>query len=124
MTTRQKTLAAWDGFAPDWVLVMADRCDQTSQRAVAERIGYSPASVNRILKNKWSADLTAVERMVRGAFMAATVICPVQGEIGTDACSANQELPFAATNNMRVRLYRACRGGCQHSRIDHADARI
>lgn len=49
--------------------------------------------------------------------MHATVACPVAGELRMHHCLQNQRMPFAATNPQRVRLYRACRAGCPHSRL-------
>lgn len=117
MSNLERARAAWGVPLPEWTEALAVACDETSQRKVAERLGYSPGTVNGVINNKWPASTAAVEQAVRDQLMASTVICPVQGQIGMDACLANQALPFAATNNMRVRLYRACRDGCHHSRV-------
>lgn len=125
VTNGEKARAAWGGMPPDWVAVLAAECDKPKcgQRTVGVRIGYSAGTVNAVINNKWPASTAAIERAVRDAYMATTVICPVQGQIGLDKCLDNQALPFASTNNMRVRLYRACRDGCHHSRLDHDRAR-
>lgn len=119
MTNMEKAKQAWGPMLPDWIEALASECDKRSQRKVAESLGYSAGAVNGVINNKWPASTSAIEHAVRDAFMATTVICPVQGEIGLDACLANQAMEFAATNSMRVRLFRACRDGCHHSRIGH-----
>lgn len=115
-TARAKIHAAWGPDAPGWVRALADECDHTSQSKTATRIGYSAAVVNTVLGRTYRGDYTAVEQAVKGALQAETVQCPVAGELAAHQCSEYQRQPFSATNNMRVRLYRACRSGCPHSR--------
>jgi hypothetical protein len=111
-----KARAAWGLPLADWTEALAVACDESSQRQVAANLGYSPGAVNAVINNKWPASTAAIERIVRERLMAVTLICPVQGEIGLNTCLANQALEFASTNHQRVRLYRACRSGCHHSR--------
>ena len=107
----------WNGAAPDFVLELARKCDDLgSQRAVAELIGYSAATVNLVLGNRYSGDMGRVETTIRGALMAETVPCPVLGEITKDICSQHQREIYRPTNSMRARLYRACRN-CQYSQV-------
>lgn len=124
MTSLERAIAAWGGNPPDWVQALARACDETSQRRVAEALDYSPGAVNGVVNNKWPASTAAIEAAVRRAYMAVTVICPVLGEIGQAECEANQARPFSAANGLRVRLYRACRDGCHHSRMGDAGARV
>ena len=109
---------SWGNTPPNWVLRMGIECYEDSQAAVARQIHYSPAAVNMVLKNRYSGDLSRVESAFRGAFMGATADCPVLGEIPTNDCLAHQRRPFEPTNGRRVALYRACRAGCSHSRIE------
>lgn len=117
-----KARAAWGEALPDWIAALAAAADRLGGKAVADRIGFSRATVSLVVNNKWSRDLTAVERAVRGALMAETVDCPVVGAIGTDLCGQHQKAPWAPHNPQRIQFYRACRGGCPHSSIggDHA----
>ncbi|MDA8230375.1 MAG: transcriptional regulator [Magnetospirillum sp.] len=108
--------AAWGESMPDWVDALGRACDQASQSAVAKRIGYSAAAVSFVINAKYTGDLTAVEQAVRGALMAATVACPLVGELATDACLAHQRAAWAPHNPQRIAFYRACRSGCPHSR--------
>ncbi|MGA9722692.1 MAG: helix-turn-helix transcriptional regulator [Candidatus Binatus sp.] len=92
-------------------------CERTSQTAVAKLIGYSPTVVNRILKGNYEGDAAAVQKAIEGALMGATVMCPVLREIAANRCLEIQGQPFAATNPTRVALFKACRSGCPHSRL-------
>lgn len=110
--------AAWDENPPAWITVLAEECDLTSQARAGRRIGYSASVVNGALKRSYKGSLSDVQRAVEGALMGATVDCPVLGEIPKNQCLEYQRQPLAATNPVRVRLWRACRGGCPHSRIN------
>lgn len=112
----QNVRASWGDDAPEWVLLLAEQCDRSTQKKVAEQIGYCGAVVNQVLKRRYGGDLAAVEKSVRGAFLNATVSCPVLGDLPLNRCLQHQRQRFSAVNAMRVRLYRACHGGCPHAR--------
>ncbi len=102
----------------DWIETLSKACKEDSQKAVADRIGYSPTVVNQVLKGAYKGDLAAVELAVRGALMNKTVDCPVIGPLPTNRCLEIQKQPFAATNPQRVRLFQACRT-CPHAQRRH-----
>lgn len=106
----------WGEKVPEWVQILAEECDRASQKRVAEAIGYSSAVVNQVLKHRYTGDLVAVEKAVRGAYLNATVACPVLGDLPLNLCLQHQRAKFADTNNSRVRLYQACHGGCPHAK--------
>lgn len=112
--------AAWGEAMPDWIVALAEACDAASQSRVAGRLSYSPAVINQVLKGVYPGDVWKVEMAVRGALMAETVACPVLGEIDTQRCLVEQRRPFAATSSLRVQVYRACRAGCPHSRLEES----
>ena len=118
----ERAAASWGDTIPDWVLVLAEACDRTSQNAAAKKLGYSAAMVSTVIANKYGGGLIAVEQAVRGAFMSATVECPVVGELGADACNTHQRAPWAPHNPSRIAFFKACRNGCPHSRIGGKDA--
>ena len=111
--------AAWGDEMPDWVVTLAQACDRSSQNAIAKRLGLSGSVVSAVLRRNYSGNYETVEQATRGALMGDTLICPVLGEIATHACLEHQKkarYPVAASS-ARVRISRACRGGCIHSRI-------
>jgi hypothetical protein len=104
-------------MSKDWLEVLREQCDNSSQAQVSKQLGYSPAVINQTLKGCYKGNLSTVELTVKGCFMAKTVTCPVVGEIAQHICLNYQKLPFAAINPQRVQLYKACRAGCPHSRL-------
>lgn len=119
MTRASETVTQhWHGDAPEWVLMLADHCDRAgSQRATADAIGYSASAVNMVLKNRYPGVLDKIEERVRGVLMGETVECPVLGTLPRHVCREHQRAEFSSASGLRVRLYRACRGSCAHSRI-------
>lgn len=110
--------AAWDGAPPAWVMALAEECDLTSQAKAGRRIGYSASVVNGALKRIYKGSMNDVQRAVEGALMGATVDCPVLGQIPKNQCLTNQRTPLTASSPVRAALWRACRGGCPHSRVN------
>ena len=100
-----------------WLAALAAEAAQRGQGEAARLIGYRPSVVSQVLSGTYRGDVNAVRRAVEGAFLGATVECPVLGEIPAQRCGALQRQPFAATTPERVKLWRACRGGCPHSRL-------
>jgi len=109
----------WGEDAPDWIVVLAEECDRTSQARAGQAIGRSGSLVNQVLQHRYPGDLTAVKERVKAAFMAAVVTCPALGEIPTIQCLDHQKHAKAGNrgSSFRVTLYRACRADCPHSRI-------
>lgn len=99
----------------DWLDVLRGHCDASTQRKVAERLGYSTSVISQVLNGKYLGDLSAVRTKVEGVFMGLVVDCPVVGELPRDRCLDYQRREFAATNHLRVQLARAC-PGCRHFR--------
>lgn len=108
---------SYRGEVPSWVSVLAERCTEERQSAVARRLEVSPSMISAVLSNTYTTkggSTVGLEAKVRGAYMGATVDCPVLGEIGTDRCRIEQKEPFRATSAMRAQLYHACRK-CPHN---------
>lgn len=106
----RKAVAAW-GDLPDWAQTLAEACDDASLRQTAAILGVSPATVSLAI-NKERENLNFLKARVIATLMAATVTCPVLGEMGREACLRNQAKPFCSANPIRIQLYRACRDGC------------
>jgi hypothetical protein len=102
--------AAWGEAAPDWVVALAGACAASSQGRVAERMGRSAAVVSQVLRKKYPGDMPAVEELVRGCYLAATVQCPALGTLPTNECAGwrRKARSFAGANALRVQMYRAC----------------
>jgi hypothetical protein len=99
----------WGTNPPEWILVLAEECDRTSQGKAAARLGVkSPAIVNQALQNKYSGRMDRLEERVRGELMNKVLACPVLGEISARRCLDEQARPFTSSNALRLRLNRAC----------------
>ncbi len=100
--------ACWGAAAPEWIVVLADACDGSSQAAVSRRLGVSGAMINQALRNTYSGRMDKLEQRVRGELMNERAQCPVLGDITKRRCIDEQTRPYAATNAVRVELRRAC----------------
>ena len=108
------TAAATQQERPEWIQVLDEECERTSQKRVSRKLRQpdnfpSPTVINQVLKDKYPSPTDRIQALVEGAFMGKTVRCPVLDEITHDICIEKQELPFAATNPQRVKLFRACK---------------
>lgn len=114
MSARDTVQRCWGAEAPDWVVALAAACDQSSYAKVGGRIGYTKGTVHQVLhKLRRPGGLGRLEAAVRAQIMDVRVSCPVLGAIRLSECRERRATPFAATNALRVRLYRACRGCVQ-----------
>jgi len=77
---------------------------------VAVRTGYSKSAICHVQKGTYKGKAEKVLDAVRNVFSMEPVNCPVLGEIPLSRCVEEKNRPFAATNPLRVRLARACRG--------------
>lgn len=110
MSHRDKAAAAWPDL-PDWVAVLAERCDLASQQKVARTVGYSAATLSYVLGNRYGGDLGKVEQAVRATLMAAEVACPELGTMALVQCMEWRERAktFETTSSLRRQMYDACR---------------
>lgn len=114
----EKARAAWGEPPPDWIIALAEACNAETQSAVGKKIGYSGSTISQVLSDTYrNGDMARIEQLVRGAFMAETVHCPVAQEIGRDVCLGWQKRPFSTASANAVRMYQACRDNCPHSRL-------
>ena len=100
---------SWGDDLPDWVEALAIESDRTSQAAAGRAMGRSAALVNQVIKRSYKGDLTAVEPLVRGAFMHEVVDCPIMGQLPVNRCLEHLKARFSNANHVRVQLYRACK---------------
>jgi hypothetical protein len=120
-TNAAKARDAWGDALPDWVLLLAKVCDQGNQATAAKAIRYSSPVVNAVVNNTYKGNLAAVKRAVEGAFLNATVDCPVLETIPAQRCLSEQRRPLSGANPWRVALWRACRAGCAHFQGQRAE---
>lgn len=92
VTSLAKAQAAWGSSLPDWVEVLANANDETSQNRVAERLGISGAQVSMIIKNIYAGDYSTAESAVRSNLMSEEVHCPAVGSnVGLGRCLQTQD---------------------------------
>lgn len=116
-TFTEKAASAWGDDLPEWVAELAALATAGGLKAAAQATKYSIGALSAVIGNKYKGDLIAVEGAVRGALMGLNVNCPAQGEIGRHQCLKWQKQPYGSSDSTRVRVYRACRSGCPHSRL-------
>lgn len=112
-----KAQDAWGKSCPEWVLEWARYANRNTGTLAAKKVNYSLATFSYVMANKYTGDIQRVELKVRGALMSETVMCPIVGEIGRDRCLDEQKMGHTGASSVRAKIYRACRGGCPHSRI-------
>lgn len=98
-----------DSDDSDWLEALQEAVKRTSQRSVAAKLGVSTTMVSQALNGRYPSSLRTLEQRVRGTLLAATVDCPVLGEISTRRCADEQRRPFSTSNPTRVRLFVTCR---------------
>lgn len=117
LSMSEKARMAWGEHLPDWVEVLAEQAENFGLKKTAKAIGYSTAAISSVINNRYQGRLDHVKDAARGAFMGASVICPVLGEIGRDTCLNHQKSTARGTSSLRARLRYACRNGCPHSTL-------
>ena len=105
--------------AADWLDVLRVACAETSQAAVARRLGVSASVVNQALKGAYKGNLSRLQTLIEGRLLNQTVDCPVFGDLAKHKCQEHQarDPRFITANPLTMRLYRACRSGCPHSKL-------
>lgn len=110
---RDRVREKWRGRAPDWIMTLAGALDDEvaaggSQTTLGKRLGIQPSVISGIIGKTYPGKLDRHEAAVRGRLMAATVTCPVLGNIGRDACATYQQSRFSTAAPHRARLHKAC----------------
>lgn len=103
----------------NWLAVLREACADSTQSAIARRLGVSTAQISQALAGKYKGDLSRLQMLVEGHLLNKTVRCPVVGECEIHKCEEHQlrDRRFATANPLFVRLYRACRSGCPNSKL-------
>jgi hypothetical protein len=109
ISAKDHVASHWGATAPDWVIQLADYCDDHSQSAAAKKVGRSASLINQVLKNRYEGNLNAVKGRVTAALKKDGVVCPILGRIDGSACLSHQKQKFNPNNHIAVSLFRACR---------------
>jgi len=107
-TNIDKAVAAWGIDMPAWIKLLAEACDRASQRDVAGRIGYSSGVVSKIINAKYPGDYGEAERLVRAAFSAERVMCPLFGSMALKTCLRNRRRAHSPRHEVHLAFDRAC----------------
>ncbi|KQO58863.1 hypothetical protein [Sphingomonas sp. Leaf257] len=89
-SNRDKALSAWGADAPAWVLVLADACDRTNQRAVASQLDKSGGYVSRLINRSYAGSYPEAEQLVRATLTEEEVVCPLYGQMPLKTCIRNR----------------------------------
>src|SRR5690554_461253 len=94
----------------EWLeLLRAAVAEAGAMRPVATRLGCSVSAVSHLLSGSYKADPAHMAQRIEETYGHRVVDCPVLGSIPITECAKHRNAPFAATNPIRVRLWRACR---------------
>ena len=99
----------------DAMQILREKVEEIGQAETARRLKVSASAVSQLLHGKYGAAPDGIFQRVIEVFGGISVDCPVLGEISLAECSEEKKRPFAASNHLRVKLFRACRE-CKESR--------
>ena len=120
LTNLERAAAAWNGVPPAWVRALAQACDASNQRAVAEVCGFpSHPEVGRIVRREHTGSYAEAEARVRAALkvpdQAAAIASPAPAPAPAPAANLAKAIAAWGTEPPRwVRLLaQACDAGSQ-----------
>lgn len=82
----EKARIAWGDDLPDYIVVLAERCDETTQRAVGRALGFHASAVSKLINRNYEAGYDELEIKIRRVLMNVGVACPTFGEIPLASC--------------------------------------
>ena len=88
--------------------LLKETINERGAARVAADLGYSRTTISMVLNGKYPSSTEKILKRVVETYGTAIVECPVLGPITIKKCSHHKRQPFAATNQLRSRLYRAC----------------
>lgn len=77
-------------------------------KRTGEMIGYSAPVVIAVCDGTYPANPARVREAVEAHLGAATVPCPVLGDLALTECRRYRTAEFSPSNPVRARLYRTC----------------
>lgn len=105
----------------NWLEILQSEVDRQgkSQNKVAAELGISTSKLSQTLRGIYPGSTEDIQLKVESMYMSKTVFCPaLKRDISLRECAGNQERPFSSANRERVKLYKACRSGCEHSKLE------
>ncbi|WP_434777662.1 XRE family transcriptional regulator [Neisseria sp. Ec49-e6-T10] len=91
----------------NWFDILKNAVAHSSQGQVAVAIGYSPTTINQVLKGKYAGKTDKVAQRVIDVL--AVVECPYQGEkIAMSECKEIAQGPAPSHNPSKMAHWRAC----------------
>lgn len=103
-----KAEAAWGLPLPGYIKLLADACDRTNQRAVADRLGMSGGYVSRVLNQRYAGSYEEAEKLIRATFGDERVNCPAFGQMSLKTCIRNRRRKHGSQNFMHLRFDATC----------------
>lgn len=109
LSNLDRATAGWGADMPAWVRMLANACDRTSQRVVAERLGLKHPTISRVVRHDYNASYREIETLVRAAFGAEDVACPAIGDlIPLSGCVRNRRRTAPPVNHLHQLWMRHC----------------
>lgn len=99
-----------------WLAILRQQVKDQGQRKVADAMGVSTTVISQVCNEKYPGDMQRIQALVESVFLSKTVQCPVLGEIPWHKCHRHQQNEHTS-NPQKLRLYRACRSGCENSEL-------
>jgi hypothetical protein len=92
---------------PDAIKLLTEKVNETSQARVAEKLGYSPAAINTVLKGTCPNPEHILQRVIE-VFGGLSVACPeLRGDITLAECAGHRKRE-PVSDSFYARMYRAC----------------
>jgi hypothetical protein len=77
----------WGKKLPEWIFLLAEACNRTSQKAVGKTMHYSGGTISRVLRKTYAGDMAEVKKRVMAFLGDARFACPVMKcTIAADQC--------------------------------------
>lgn len=108
LSNQQRAASAWGNPMPEWVRLLAEACDRSSQGAVARELDRSNGYVNRLIHRTYAGSYPEAENIVRAKFSADEVACPLWGKIPLASCLQLRRRKAAPQNRMHQTCARTC----------------
>ena len=101
-----------------WLDELKKRVDMTSMTVVAKEMGLSKATISLVINGKYNGNMDRVQLLTESIYLGHNVECPVLGLIPKHKCIAHQEAKHVGSTPQGIQLYKACRSGCPHSKLE------